>query len=120
MVPFPRLHFFMVGFAPRTSRGSQQYRALTVPELTQQQFDSKSMMCADPRHGRYLTCSCLFRGRMSTKEVDEQMMNVVNNNSPYFNEWIPNNAKSPICDIPPKGLKMPTTFLGNSNAIQEA
>ncbi|KAI6075363.1 Tubulin beta chain [Aix galericulata] len=32
MVPFPRLHFFMPGFAPLTSRGSQQYRALTVPE----------------------------------------------------------------------------------------
>ena len=35
LVPFPRLHFFMTGFAPLTSRGSQQYRALTVPELTQ-------------------------------------------------------------------------------------
>merc|ERR1719484_119222 len=33
---FPGLHFFMNGFAPLTSRGSQQYRALTVPELTQQ------------------------------------------------------------------------------------
>ena len=32
MVPFPRLHFFMPGFAPLTARGSQQYRALTVPE----------------------------------------------------------------------------------------
>ncbi|XP_021573976.1 tubulin beta-2 chain isoform X18 [Carlito syrichta] len=44
MVPFPRLHFFMPGFAPLTSRGSQQYRALTVPELTQQMFDSESNM----------------------------------------------------------------------------
>merc|ERR1711935_925484 len=33
---FPGHHFFMPGFAPLTSRGSQQYRALTVPELTQQ------------------------------------------------------------------------------------
>ena len=32
--PFPRLRFFMTGFAPLTSRGSQVYRALTVPELT--------------------------------------------------------------------------------------
>merc|ERR1719454_1022367 len=56
LIPFPRLHFFMTGFAPLTSRGSQQYRALTVPELTQQMFDAKNMMCAsDPRHGRYLT-----------------------------------------------------------------
>jgi len=55
-VPFPRLHFFMTGFAPLTARGSQQYRAVTVPELTQQMFDAKNMMAAsDPRHGRYLT-----------------------------------------------------------------
>ncbi|EHB09757.1 Tubulin beta-1 chain [Heterocephalus glaber] len=60
MVPFPRLHFFMPGFAPLTSRGSQQYRALTVPELTQQMFDSKNMMAAcDPRHGRYLTVAAV-------------------------------------------------------------
>ena len=61
MVPFPRLHFFMPGFAPLTSRGSQQYRALTVPELTQQMFDAKNMMAAcDPRHGRYLTVAAMF------------------------------------------------------------
>lgn len=29
LIPFPRLHFFLVGFAPLTSRGSQQYRALS-------------------------------------------------------------------------------------------
>merc|ERR1711968_167482 len=120
IVPFPRLHFFLVGFAPLTSRGSQQYRALTVPELTQQMFDAKNMMAAaDPRHGRYLTASAMFRGRMSTKEVDEQMLNVQNKNSSYFVEWIPNNIKSSVCDIPPKGLKMSTTFIGNSTAIQE-
>jgi len=68
MVPFPRLHFFMPGFAPLTSRGSQQYRALTVPELTQQMFDSKNMMAAcAPRHGRYLTVAAIFRGRISMK-----------------------------------------------------
>ncbi|EHB09756.1 Tubulin beta-2 chain [Heterocephalus glaber] len=93
MVPFPRLHFFMPGFAPLTSRGSQQYRALTVPELTQQMFDSKNMMAAcDPRH---------------------------NKNSSYFVEWIPNNVKTVVRDIPPHGLKMAVTFIGNSTAIQE-
>merc|ERR1712167_520194 len=102
------------------SRGSQQYRALTVPELTQQAFDAKNMMCAaDPRHGRYLTAQAMFRGRMSTKEVDEQMLNVQNKNSSSFVEWIPNSIKSSVCDIPTKGLKMSVTFLGNSTAIQE-
>jgi len=120
LIPFPRLHFFLVGFAPLTSRGSQEYRILSVPELTQQMFDAKNMMAAsDPRHGRYLTASAMFRGRMSTKEVDEQLLNVQNKNSSYFVEWIPNNIKSSVCDIPPKGLKMSVTFLGNSTAIQE-
>uniref|UniRef100_A0A8C9BCE3 Tubulin/FtsZ 2-layer sandwich domain-containing protein n=1 Tax=Phocoena sinus TaxID=42100 RepID=A0A8C9BCE3_PHOSS len=64
-----------------------QYRALTVPELTQQMFDAKNMMAAcDPRHGRYLTVAAVFRGRMSMKEVDEQMLNVQNKNSSYFVE----------------------------------
>ncbi|KAG6500499.1 hypothetical protein ZIOFF_040345 [Zingiber officinale] len=120
LIPFPRLHFFMVGFVPLTSRGSQQYRALTVPELTQHMWDAKNMMCAaDPRHGRYLTASAMFRRKMSTKEVDEQMLNVQNKNSSYFVEWIPNNVKSSVCDIPPKGLKMASTFIGNSTSIQE-
>ena len=54
------------------------------------------MCAADPRHGRYLTASALFRGRMSSKEVDEQMLNVQNKNNSYFVEWIPNNVKSSV------------------------
>ena len=58
-------------------------------------------------------------GYQRTKEVDEQMLNVQNKNSSYFVEWIPNNIKASICDIPPKGLKMAVAFAGNSTAIQE-
>ncbi|XP_029073740.1 tubulin beta-4A chain isoform X15 [Monodon monoceros] len=53
------------------------------------------------------------------KEVDEQMLNVQSKNSSYFVEWIPNNVKTAVCDIPPRGLKMAATFIGNSTAIQE-
>ena len=69
------------------------------------------------------------------KEVDEQMLNIQNKNSSYFVEWIPNNVMTSVCDIPPRGLKMASTFVGklsrkccfqckpfytgNSTAIQE-
>ncbi len=46
------------------------------------------------------------------KEVDEQMLNIQNKNSSYFVEWIPNNIKTAVCDIPPRGLKMAATFIG--------
>ncbi|KEI41192.1 uncharacterized protein L969DRAFT_84945 [Mixia osmundae IAM 14324] len=120
MVPFPRLHFFMVGFAPLTSRGSQGFKAVTVPELTSQMFESRNMMAAsDPRRGRYLTVAAYFRGKVSMKDVEENMMSVQTKNSSYFVEWIPNNVQTACCDIPPRGLKMSVTFIGNSTAIQE-
>ncbi|KAI6242385.1 Tubulin beta chain [Aphelenchoides fujianensis] len=116
MVPFPRLHFFMPGFSPLSAKNVASYRAATVAELTQQMFDAKNMMAAcDPRHGRYLTVAAIFRGRMSMRE----MTNVQVKNSSYFVEWVPNNVKTAVCDIPPRGLKMSATFIGNSTAIQE-
>jgi tubulin beta len=119
LIPFPRLHFFLVGYAPLTARQSVDYRAVTVPELVAQMFDAKNMMAAcDPRQGRYLTASATFRGKLQTKEVDEQMLNLRNKNSAYFVEWIPHNIKSSVCDIPPKGTKLSVTFIGNSTAIQ--
>ncbi|TIB71047.1 hypothetical protein E3Q23_00263 [Wallemia mellicola] len=120
MVPFPRLHFFMVGYAPLTAKGNAQYRAVSVPELTQQMFDAKNMMAAsDPRHGRYLTVAAYFRGKVSMKEVEDQMQSVQNKNSAYFVEWIPNNIQTAHCDIAPKDTKMAVTFIGNTTSIQE-
>ncbi|XP_061381739.1 tubulin beta chain-like isoform X2 [Danaus plexippus] len=120
MVPFPRLHFFMPGFAPLTARNSFNYRPQTVPELMSQMFNPGNMMTAcDPRHGRYLTVATVFRGHMSMREVDDQVLAVQNKNSSYFVEWIPNNLKVAVCDVPPRGLKMSATFIGNSTAIQE-
>uniref|UniRef100_A0A0R3RLU5 Tubulin beta chain n=1 Tax=Elaeophora elaphi TaxID=1147741 RepID=A0A0R3RLU5_9BILA len=120
MIPFPRLHFFMPGFAPLTARNTAAYRSLKINELIQQLFDARNMMTAcDPRHGRYLTVAAMFRGRLSMHELETQILNVQNKNSSYFVEWIPNNIKTAVCDIPPRGIKISATFLGNTTAIQE-
>jgi len=121
LVPFPRLHFFLVGYAPLMSRAMNGYRNLSVNELTQQIFDSKNMMAAcDPRTGRYLTASAVFRGpNISTKDVEETMLQVKNKNTSQFVEWIPHNIKTSVCDVAPDNLKMSATFLGNSTSIQE-
>jgi len=34
-------------------------------------------------------------------------------------EWIPNNVLTATCSVPPRGLKMSSTFIGNSTSIQE-
>ena len=120
LVPFPRLHFFLVGYAPLTSQASASYRASSVAELTQQAFDPRNMMAAcDPRNGKYLTASLMFRGKIATKEVDEQMLAIQSRQSRYFVNWVPNNIKSSVCDIPAEGTDMSATFVGNSTSIQD-
>jgi tubulin beta len=47
------------------------------------------------------------------------MFNIQARNTSYFVEWIPNNVKSSICDIPPRGLKMAATFIGNTTPFRE-
>jgi len=119
LVPFPRLHFFQVGYAPLTSLSSRAFTPLNINELTSQLFDSRNLMVSsDPRKGKYLAASALFRGKVSSKDVDTAMSTVQNKNSQYFVDWIPNNVNSSICDIAPKGLNMAATFVANSTSIQ--
>jgi len=119
LVPFQRLHFFLVSSAPIVSKETSAYTNQNVAELTSQMFDVKNVMAAcDPRKGKYLTASAVFRGSVSPKDVDTQMAAIQNKNSPYFVEWIPNNIKVSVCDIPPKGLTNSATLVANSTAIK--
>ncbi|KAJ1910970.1 Tubulin beta chain (Beta tubulin) [Tieghemiomyces parasiticus] len=119
LVPFPRLHFFMVGFAPLTAIASKDFRNVTVNDLTQQLFSRTNMMAAsDPSHGRYLTAACLFRGKISQRDAEEQLNKIRKQNSSNFVEWIPNNVQTVYCDIPPAGMELASTFIGNNTAIQ--
>lgn len=120
LIPFPRLHFFVVGYAPLAGAGSEMYKSMTVPELTSQMFDSKNMMAdCDPREGRYLTAAVYFRGKkVSTKEVEDEIRKVHDKNAHQFVEWIPNNIKTSVCDVPPPGQKVAATFIGNTTTIQ--
>lgn len=120
MIPFPRLHFFVVSFAPLHAKDSQKFKTYSVSELTQQMFESRNMMTAcDPKKGRYLTVAAVFRGKVSMKDVDEQMSSIQTKSNNLFVEWIPNNMKTAVCDIAPEGFEMTGTFMGNTTAIQE-
>lgn len=121
MVPFPRLHFFIPSHAPLISQHSQSYRSYGISELTSSMFGPQNMMVAcDPRQGRYLTAAAMFRGQLAMREVEETISEMQNAHSSSFVEWIPNNMKTAVCNVPPKGQKTSATFLYNSTAIQEA
>eukprot|EP01123_Difflugia_compressa_P012133 TRINITY_DN508_c0_g1_i3.p1 TRINITY_DN508_c0_g1~~TRINITY_DN508_c0_g1_i3.p1 ORF type:complete len:471 (-),score=97.01 TRINITY_DN508_c0_g1_i3:19-1431(-) len=120
LVPFPRLHFFLVATAPIVSRDSAAYVNHNIMELATQMFDPTNMMAAcDPRKGKYLAAAAVFRGRnISTQDVDNQMHLLQSKNSTNFVEWIPNNIKTSVCDVAPSGLPVSGTFIANTTSIK--
>jgi tubulin beta len=121
LVPYPRLHFFLCGFAPLLARDTKELKQqLTVKKLTRKMFNPHNMMVAcDPRHGRYYSIAAIYRGRLSMEEVDYEILHAQNKHSTYFLDFIPNNAKAAVCNISSKGLKMSSAFIGNSTSIKE-
>lgn len=119
LVPFTRLHFFLIGTAPLVSRDNQGYTNDNVASLTQAVFDPRNMMAAcDPRNGRYLTAAVQFRGNVPMKDVDDEMVKIQTKDSSHFVEWIPNNLLTSVCSVPPSYAKTAATFVGNSTSIQ--
>eukprot|EP01026_Neomeris_dumetosa_P063885 TRINITY_DN6067_c0_g1_i11.p1 TRINITY_DN6067_c0_g1~~TRINITY_DN6067_c0_g1_i11.p1 ORF type:complete len:682 (-),score=99.49 TRINITY_DN6067_c0_g1_i11:632-2542(-) len=121
LVPFPKLHFFQIGLAPLTSREAAMYRKVSVATLANQMFQPLNLFAAaDPRNGRFLTTAAIFRGRVSTRDVEEEMLKIQNKFSSYFVDWIPNNIKSSVCEVTPKvpPTDMSATFLSNNTAIK--
>merc|ERR1711988_1258875 len=119
LVPFPRLHFFLIAQAPLASQDNQSYQKINVQELTNQCFSPRNFFSnVKPDDGKYMTASLLFRGSMSTQEVDENIEKRQSANSDDFAEWIPNNMKTSVVEVAPKDAKQSCTFVANTTALK--
>jgi len=119
LVPFPRLHFFLIAQAPLQSKDNQAYQLVNVQELTNQSFSPRNFFSnVKPDDGKYMTASLIFRGGMSTQEVDENVEKRQSANSDDFVEWIPNNMKTSVVEVPPKDAQQSCTFIANTTALK--
>ena len=59
-------------------------------------------------------------------QVDQQMLDMQTKNSAFFVEWIPNNVKTAVCNIPPQAQVLNlaqiliTTWKSNKFEIQKS
>jgi len=130
LVPFPRLHFFLLAQAPlfaqdelgakgKNSTGLVSKVKLTVQELTDQMFSSRNFLSnVKSEDGKYLTASCGYRGAIATQEVDDELAKIQQKMADDFVTWIPNNIKSSIIAVPPEGPPIAGTFVANTTAIK--
>jgi len=120
LVPFPRLHFFLLAQAPLFAPGQGSKTKLTVQELTDQMWSSRNFLAnVKAEDGKYLTASCGYRGAdIKTQEVDDEISKIQAKMKDDFVSWIPNNIKSGIISVPPEGTEMSATFVANTTAIK--
>jgi len=119
LVPFPRLHFFLVSQAPLLGGEVSNRVRLTVQELTNQCYSARNFLSnVKPDDGKYLACSLVYRGPMTTQDVDDNVEKLQNKQAEDFVEWIPNNIKSSIVVTPPRTSAMSGTFIANSTALK--
>jgi len=119
LVPFPRLHFFLISQAPLASKENQGYQLVNVQELINQCFSPRNFFSnVKPDDGKYMTASLIFRGPMTTQEVDDICEKRNTNNSDDFVEWIPNNQKTSIVERAPTDYESSCTFVANTTALK--
>jgi len=125
LVPFPRLHFFLVSQAPILNEEAAKKVNVNVQELTKQAYGSRNFYSnVKPDDGKFLAASFSFRGTMTTQEVDDRMKKLNTDNEDDFVEWIPNNIKSGIVtygQMNPYNSKDPInscTLVANTTALK--
>merc|ERR1712051_745811 len=119
LVPFPRLHFFLISQAPLFADKNGSRTRLDVKELTSQAYSARNFYSnVKPDDGKYLASSFVYRGGMTTQEVDDNIEKLQTKQADDFVEWIPNNVKTSIVVTPPKSSAMSATFVANTTALK--
>eukprot|EP01083_Nonionella_stella_P232196 819381_1 len=72
LVPFHRLHFFLLAQAPIFAPKKRAKVKLTVQELTDKMWSSRNFLSnVKSEDGKYMTESSAYRGPMATHEGDD-------------------------------------------------
>lgn len=99
LVPYPRVHFPVVSYAPLHSREKALHEQTTVVEISNSCFDRTNLMVkCDPARGKYMACCMLYRGDVVPKDVNAVIASLKSKRHIAFVDWCPTGFKIGIND----------------------
>ncbi|KAJ8935138.1 hypothetical protein NQ318_021923 [Aromia moschata] len=102
LVPYPRIHFPLVTYAPIISADKAFHEQMTVSEITNACFEpSNQMVKCDPRNNKYMACCMLYRGDVIPKDVNAAIATIKSRRNIQFVDWCPTGFKVGINYQPP-------------------
>uniref|UniRef100_A0AAY5KQ55 TBA3 protein n=1 Tax=Esox lucius TaxID=8010 RepID=A0AAY5KQ55_ESOLU len=129
VLPYPRIHFPLVTYAPVISAEKAYHEQLSVAEITNACFEpANQMVKCDPRHGKYMACCMLYRGDVVPKDVNAAIATIKTKRTIQFVDWCPTGFKVGINYQPPTvvpggdlaKVQRAVCMLSNTTAIAEA
>ncbi|CAR24065.1 Tubulin alpha-1 chain [Lachancea thermotolerans] len=129
LVPYPRIHFPLVSYAPIQSKSKAHHESNAVSEITNACFEpGNQMVKCDPRTGKYMATCLLYRGDVVTRDVQNAVAQVKNKRTVQLVDWCPTGFKIGICYEPPtatpqsqlSSVNRAVCMLSNTTAIADA
>jgi len=121
LVPFPRLHFFLMSIAPIGSVENLNKTKIDIKACTTQATSNgNSYANVDFADGKILACALVYRDlELKSQDIDKATKDYQEKNSEGFVEWIPNNTKSSLISAPEIGYKLSATFCANTTSLKQ-
>jgi tubulin alpha len=98
LVPYPRIHFPLVAYAPVMATAKASHEANSVQEMTLSCFEPNNQMVkCDPRNGKYMATCLLYRGDVVTRDAHDAVATLKTKRTIQFVDWCPTGFKIGIC-----------------------